>query len=224
MNTAIFFIQILILGLTTALVARYRSSEMPAWIFLEMLLCNLFVLKEVDLFGFSSTAAEGLAVSVVLGLNLYQEIHGKKAVMGVLLKSFCGIFLFLTLFFLHNAYIPNAFDKTQEMFLFLYAPLPRMLLVSLSLFFFLEILDIVLFQYLKKVLDKASFFIRAFLLTILVEGIDSTLFTFFALGDWVGDPLSVIVVSWGIKVVALTLFLLSLKIVYTPQPVLSREG
>lgn len=87
--------------LSCALVAGFSwyfciqgKGALTTWIALVSLMANLFVLKQIDLFGFNATASDVFAVGSLLGLNLLQEKFGREAAQRAIWVSFSALILF----------------------------------------------------------------------------------------------------------------------------------
>ena len=78
MNEALFFIQIFFTLLFVYGALKLGPSALVAWVTVQALIANLFVLKQIHLFGMEVTASDGYAIGSLLGLNVLQEFYGKK--------------------------------------------------------------------------------------------------------------------------------------------------
>lgn len=204
MNTMILILHILLVGGVTLICCRFGKEALIAWVSLLGITSNLFVLKEITLFGFTATCTDSLAVGILLSLNLIQEFFGKnQARRALLISSFIACaFLLLSIF--HIYYVPSSVDESQSHYSFLLQPFPRILFTSFGSFFVVQFFDIYLFSFLRKKMSGKFFVFRVFISALICEAIDTTLFSVFALYD-VPHLGQLIFVSFMIKVFILIL-------------------
>ena len=67
----------IIISLFTVLALKISKETLVAMISIYCILANLFVLKQISLFGYHPTASDAFSVGAILGLNLLQEYYGK---------------------------------------------------------------------------------------------------------------------------------------------------
>ena len=78
MNELFFIIHtIIIAGFALGSLAL-GSSALVAFVCLSCVLANLFVIKQITLFGLTATSADAFTVGATIGLNLLQEYFGKE--------------------------------------------------------------------------------------------------------------------------------------------------
>ena len=81
----------------------------------QALIANLFVLKQIHLFGMEVTASDGYAIGSLLGLNVLQEFYGKKEAK----QATCICFFFMTFFrFFTNVNFWAITVSTQQIVVF----------------------------------------------------------------------------------------------------------
>jgi queuosine precursor transporter len=220
MNVFILISHILLVGAITLFALRLGKEAMIAWISLLALASNLFILKEITIFGLNATCTDSLAVGYLLGLNLIQEFFGQKAAKKTVWIAFFVVFAFLCLSFFQLSYKPSRFDDSQNHYSFLLQPIPRILVASLASFFLIQLMDLSFFAYLRKKFDGKYFPLRAILSSFLAESIDTILFTYLALYGTYESLGQLIIISFTIKV--LTIFfsspflLFSKRFIYEP--------
>ena len=78
MNELIFFAHVLISVALMLGALRFGRVVLVAAICLQEVLANLFVLKQVTLFGLEVTCSDAYAIGSIIGLNLLQEFYGKE--------------------------------------------------------------------------------------------------------------------------------------------------
>jgi uncharacterized integral membrane protein (TIGR00697 family) len=180
-NELIFIGYILVVSMASIMAARFGKEALFALIGVETVLMNIFVLKQITLFGFTATASDALAVGATLGLNLLQDISDKKtALKAIRISFFCAIF-YVLITLLHISYGPAASDVTSRLFRALLLPTPRIIIASLCVYAFVQNIDAFLYGYLKKHYEHSSFVIRNYTSLLISQLIDTILFTFLGL-------------------------------------------
>lgn len=194
MNELIFFFQILAAAGSILGALRLGKSALVALIALQGVLANLFVVKQIALFGLSVTCSDVFAIGAMLSLNLLQEYFGKETA-----KQAIRISLLLLLFFtlvsqIHLLYIPTPLDTTHTSFSTLLSSSPRLLFSSLATFYLVQQLDLRLFSHLKGPLIT-----RLSLSLLISQLLDTTLFSFLGLYGLVESLFDIILFSFLIK-------------------------
>jgi uncharacterized PurR-regulated membrane protein YhhQ (DUF165 family) len=77
LNESVFFLQVVLIIAFSLLALKRGSAALTTWITVQALLANLFVLKQITLFGLNVTASDGFAIGSLLGINLLQEYFSK---------------------------------------------------------------------------------------------------------------------------------------------------
>ena len=124
MNELIFLFHLLCIGITTLIMLKIGIEALCAFLCVQAILANLFVIKQISLFGLNATASDVYIVGSVLTLNLIQEYYGKEKARMAIWISF-GLLVFYTIVSqIHIGYIPSQTDFAQEWYTaitFLYA-------------------------------------------------------------------------------------------------------
>lgn len=121
------------------------------------ILSNLFVTKQITLFGFQATPTDALTIGLVLSLNLLQEYYGQAITKKAIWISFLGSLTYTLLSQLHLVYTPNAADWTQSHALSLFGVMPRIMFASLTTYFLVQRIDCMLYDLLKSVCGEVIF-------------------------------------------------------------------
>lgn len=206
MNELIFFAQIfLIVGFALGAL-KLGKEALIAWVSIQALIANLFVLKQVSLFGFEVTASDAFAIGSLLGLNFLQEYFGREEANQATKVCFFSMLFFVLVSQLHLAYQPSMYDTTQSAFSTLLTLSPRLLIASMSVFFISQQFDIRLFAFLKNFLPQTSFAVRAAVVLVLSQLLDTVLFSLAGLYGVMASIFDIIVMSFLIKLVVIFCF------------------
>lgn len=212
MNETIFLLH---LGLAAVFLwpfMRLGKEGLMCWIALQPILANLFVLKQITLFGFTVTCSDVYAVSCALGLNLLQEHYGKDAAKKTVWISFMLLIFFVAMSCIHLLYTPSAQDYTQSAYQLILSATPRLVAASIVSFFCVQWLDVQFFGFLKTKAHRMSLFTRNITSLTVSQCIDTLLFTFLGLWGLVSELFDVFVISFVVKLtIALLLSLSTMK-------------
>lgn len=203
MNELLFFIQILVvLGLTLT-AKRLGKSALVAWISMQAIIANLFVLKQISLFGFEVTASDAYLIGSLLGLNLIQEQHGKGEAQKATWTCFFLMVFFTLISQVHLLFTPSEHDTMQNAYTKILSEAPRLTAASMSVFFLVQQFDIRFFNFLKTTFSSLKFPMRVGISLIVSQAIDTVLFGFAGLYGIVASLLDVIVLSFAVKLVVI---------------------
>ncbi len=200
MNECIFILHIFSIFFFTLGALKLGKEALCTWICLQALLANLFVLKQIMLFGFHVTASDVFAVGGILGLNFMQEFFVKKESQKTTLICFCALLLFAALSKIHLLYISSPEDAMHPFYKEILDPAPRLFLASLAVFFIVQKIDMKLFGKLKSSLKNSPLAVRNLISLCTSQLLDTVLFTFLGLYGLVFSLFDVIIVSFTVKV------------------------
>lgn len=194
MNELLFFFHIFLVVGASLGALRLGKSALIALIALDGVLANLFVMKQMSLFGFAVTCSDVFAVGGILSLNLLQEYFGKGAAQDSVKISLAALAFFALMSHVHLAYIPLEGEGTQAAFQAILGPAFRIAAASLATFYFVQLADVKLFSFLKGALT-----LRIAVSLFSSQTLDTVLFSFLGLYGLVESIWSVIFLSLVIK-------------------------
>jgi uncharacterized integral membrane protein (TIGR00697 family) len=207
MNIAIFLLQIILQLLALRIVFRLGQTALATFVVLEAVLANLFVLKQITLFGLSVTASDSFIIGSMLGLSLYQEIFGKEASKTLGLVTFGALFFVTLTSLLHIGLAPSQVDTSQVHYTYIFNQAPRIAISSLLAYLIASRTDVIFFAFLKNSVKKLSFSQRTLISTLATQALDTVIFSFLALYGIVENLFHIIVFSFSIKALCLILYL-----------------
>lgn len=206
MNELLFLIQTFLIIGFAFWALKLGQSALTAWVVVQALLANLFVLKQITLFGFNVTASDAFAIGSLLGLNFLQEYFSKEAAKKATWICFFFMIFFVLVSQLHLLYAPSPYDTTQPAFLTILSASPRLLVASMGVFFLVQQIDVRFFAFLKKCLPKTGFAIRVAMALIVSQFLDTFLFSFAGLYGIVVSVIDIILISFMIKLIVIFCF------------------
>jgi len=216
-NEGIFLFQIFaILGFTWA-AFRLGREALSALIAIEALLANFFVLKQITLFGMEVTPSDAFAIGSILSLNLLREYWGQDAAAKAARSSLLFLLFFAMMSQIHLLFQPSSHDTAQTAYLSLLLPSPRLFCASIATFFLVQRIDLKIFSALSR---QISFAWRCSLSLVIVQLLDTLLFTLLGLWGTVAAPFEIILVSTLTKLIAI--FLLTPLVTHLKHDALHR--
>lgn len=203
MNEIIFFFQILIIVFFALRSLKFGKEALVAWVAIQALIANLFVLKQVTLFGFDVTSSDAFAIGSLLGLNFLQEYFSKEDASKA--TQICAVFMifFVLVSKIHLFFEPNIHDFSHPAFELLLSPTTRLLFASMSVFLIVQQFDIRFFAYLKKSFPGWNFAARTSLVLIVSQTLDTVLFSLAGLYGIVNSVVDIIIFSLAIKLIVI---------------------
>lgn len=205
MNELIFLCHSLFLVGSILVAVRIGKAALSLIIALFFIIANLFVTKQITLFGYMVTAADAYAIGGIFALNILQEFYGKKAASKQIILNTLAQLLFVSVSMIHLAYIPSEHDTAHPGFMSILSQTPRIFFVSLFVFFLVQKLDVEFFSVLRKRLFPKSLGASIAFSLLVSQFIDTVLFSFLALYGIVHNITHIIFVSFLIKAFALCL-------------------
>lgn len=215
MNELIFVVHTIIIALFALGSLALGSRALVAFVCTQCILANLFVVKQITLFGLTATCSDAFTVGATIGLNLLQEYFGKD-----IAKKTIGINFFLLIFYaivsqLHLLYTPHSADIMQQHFVPLLQFMPRIVIASFSVYFIAQMADYYLYGILKKMFHDKYIILRNYASIAICQLLDTVLFSFLGLYGIIDNIGEVIIISYLVKLTSI--------IIATPFVGLSRK-
>lgn len=211
MNEFIFFLETLAIISFSFLALKLGKEALITWITLQAIVANLFIIKQIDLFGLQVTASDAFAIGSLLSLNFLQEYFGQQIAKKATWICFSCLIFFAMISQLHLLFKPSVADSTHEAFLTILSPSLRLFTASMAVFFVVQQIDIRVFSFLKERFKTTSLVLRAPLSLLVSQTLDTFLFSFVGLYGLVSSLFDIIVMSLIIKWIVISCFTISLK-------------
>jgi hypothetical protein len=205
MNELLFLLHVVLVMGFGFFAFKMGRASLIAWITLQVVLANLFVIKQICFFGFHVTCSDVFAIGSIFGLNLLREYFGKEAAKTALWSCFFAMVFFVAMAQIHLFYTPSPFDTSHAAFDTVLSSSPRLLFASLSVFFIVQQIDLRLFGYLKEKCHRVPLSIRNGSCLILTQFLDTALFSVLGLWGLVASLSDIIIVSFLIKIIVIAL-------------------
>lgn len=202
-NELLFFLHVgAVAGLTLGSLAMGKEA-LTATICLFSILANLFVTKQITLFGFSVVSTDVFMIGSILGLNMLQEFFGRALAQKTILINFAVTLFYLLMSLVQVWYIPNEFDTMHQHFQILLTPMLRIIIASVLVYLLVQIIDAQLYGFLKNRFQGRYLLARNVFSLSATQLLDTMLFSFAALYGSVHSVWHIIFVSYSIKLLVI---------------------
>jgi uncharacterized integral membrane protein (TIGR00697 family) len=205
MNELVFLAHCFLLAVGLLVAFALGSEALISFISVLGLLVNLFVVKQISLFGLTVTATDAFAVGTTLGLNLLQEYWGPETAKKAIWISFFCSFFVIFMSMIHLEYIPSMEDKSHEHFSAILQFVPRIVVASLVTYLIVMYTDSLLYAFFKRRFGDAHLVARNYVTVGITQLLDTVLFSILGLWGIVTSILNIIIVSYTIKVAVIFL-------------------
>jgi queuosine precursor transporter len=204
-NEFIFVLQSTLVGVLTLGAALYGTHGLVAATCLFGVLSNLFVVKQITLFGLTATAADAFAVGALLGLNVLQEFYGKEITRKTIALNFICLVVYAVFAQLHLWLIPAATDSNQIHFMGILQHAPRIVVASIAAYVVAQLFDYFFYGFLRRITNNKFYLMRTYIAIIASQLVDTVLFGVLGLYGIVENLGQVMLVSYLIKLIVIAL-------------------
>lgn len=199
MNLILILFHIFAIVAATLLFLRLGKEALIAWSAFLIVIANLFVHKQITLFGLDITCSDAIAVGYLLTTNLIQEFFGKTLAKKSITIALVISSAFMLFSWVQLLYRPSVHDTTHLHFSIILAPVTRITIASMISFFIVQYLDLTFFNFLKKKTASKLLTLRLFLSSFFSHALDTLLFSFLALYGTVESIGAIIAFSLVVK-------------------------
>ena len=164
------------LCLAVAVFRFFGRVGLFALIVFNLILCNIQVLKTVELFGLTTTLGNILYAGVFLATDLLSEYYGKaQAKKGVLLGF---VMLVLATLYMQIAlkFVPAPSDFVQPHLAAIFGFLPRVALASMAAYLVSQLHDVWAFHFWRRITGERHLWLRNNASTAVSQLLDSVIF------------------------------------------------
>ncbi|MBC16147.1 MAG: hypothetical protein CL942_03735 [Desulfovibrio sp.] len=155
----------------------------------NLLLCNIQVLKTVELFGLTTTLGNVLYASVFLATDLLSEFYGKKEAQKGVLLGFVTLLMMVGYMQIALLFQPASDDFAQPHLQALFGFMPRIALASMFAYLVSQMHDVWAFHAIKQRTGGKMLWLRNNASTMISQFLDSAIFCTIAF--WGVFPLNI---------------------------------
>lgn len=204
-NEYIFLLHSFFVSGATLLCLYIGSYALVTLTALYCLLANIFVIKQIVLFGYNATGADVFTIGATLSLNMLQEYFGKQVAKQAIVINAVMLLLYIALSSIHLQYHPAAWDVTDVHFYHILAHTPRIIVASVLVSYMSQTLDYYLYAFLRSCWPTRLLGIRNMVSMLVSQLFDTVAFSFIGLYGIVEHVWQIIIISYAIKLVAIAL-------------------
>jgi queuosine precursor transporter len=201
-NECLFVLYASVVAAISFIMLLCGSAGLIAWIAMQAILANLFVLKQIRIFGLYATASDVFSVGYTLSLRLLEKYHGSQQAQVAFKISSILLLVYVLVAYLHLSYIPSFFDTSQIHFAALMSPVLRLVLASFTAYFVSGSLLLRLGK-VPFLSNMPLLYIKEIIVAAIVQCVDTVIFTMLGLYGIVEHLLDVIIVSFMVKMIAI---------------------
>ncbi len=205
MNHLLFIAHITVVSSFTLFFGKLGKSALISYVSLLFVLANIFVIKQINLFDYAVTTADAYIIGVSFGINLLQEIWGKKTAQKAIFTSFACSLFYLVMGYFQIWYIPAVHDTSHQHFIYLMTHTLRIIIASFISYLIVQYADTIMYGFLKKKMDGKHFMLRNYISMFSSQLFDTILFSFLGLYGIVHNITHIMIVSYGVKIAAILL-------------------
>lgn len=204
-NEFLFLLHTFLIGSTALICLKLGSQALVAFMVTQAIIANLFVLKQITLFGWNATAADVYIIGSVLGINLLQEYFGKTLARKAIWISFLLLVFYTIVSQFQLWYQPSRQDFAHQHFSTLLHFMPRITLASIVVYLLVQHIDSYTYAFMQKIWGKKWLITRNIITISFSQLLDTLLFGMLGLYGIIPHILEVMVVSYTIKMCMLFL-------------------
>jgi len=194
----------------------FGKSGLYAVVVMSSIICNIQVIKLVDLFGMTATLGNIVYASNFFATDILSEYYGKREARKAVWLGFSMLIVATLWMQIALLFKPSPDDFSQEHLEAIFSLMPRITFASLTAYILAQLHDVWAFHFWKEKTRGKHLWLRNNASTMVSQLIDSAIFTTLAFAGSV-DPQT----FWSILVTTY-LFKLIVAAVDTPFMYLSR--
>ncbi len=203
MNELIFISHFLIVFFSLGIALRLGKATLTAMFIVMIVMANLYVLKQISLFGLTVTAVEPYSIGAMLCIGLMQEYFGEKEADNTL-KAMLFSLVFLGGMGVYQVwYAPHEVDTFHLHYEKILAPAPRIFITSIVVAVSMLYANIYLLRKTKIWFPNISFAIRQTTLLLIIQFFDVSLFSILGLYGIMHNLVHIICMSYAVKVITI---------------------
>ena len=199
-NEFILVFHSILISLFVVIALKNGKEALIALVCIQAVLSNLFVTKQIIIFGLCATCSDAFSIGSGISLNLLQEYYGKNTANKTIWLSFFILIFYLLMTQIHLLYLPSLFDLTQSHYYEILKTGPRIIIVSLISYFISQKIDVYTYGFLRNKFAGKFFLIRNYGSLLLSQLFDTLFFSFFGLFGLVQNVWQIFIISYIIKI------------------------
>jgi queuosine precursor transporter len=177
MNETLFIVFMIFLFSLNIIALRMGKVYIFVLITVYSIFLNIFVLKQFSLFGFMTAGGNAMYGAIFLLTDLVNEHYGAKEARKAVFIGFFSLLIFVIFSQVLLKFTPNEYDFAHGHLETLFSLMPRILVGSLAAYLVAQLLDITIYNKIKKWTNNKYLFLRNNISTLVSQFIDTIVFT-----------------------------------------------
>lgn len=157
----------------------FKKEGLYVWISIATIIANILVCKSIDILGLTASLGNVMFASIFLATDILSEKYDVKDSRKAVMLAIVSQIIFILATTLAVSYIPSETDLSNESMKTLFSINARVSISSIVMFGASNMLDIYLFEKLKKKFPK-QLWLRNNVSTIISNCLENYFFVFFA--------------------------------------------
>ncbi len=157
----------------------FKKEGLYVWISIATIMANIFVCKSIDILGITASLGNVMFASIFLATDILSEKYDVKDSRKAVILAIVSQIIFIMATTLTVSYIPSETDLSNESMKTLFSINARVSISSIVMFGVSNMLDIYLFEKLKRKFPK-QLWLRNNVSTIISNCLENYFFVFFA--------------------------------------------
>ena len=157
----------------------FKKEGLYVWISIATIMANILVCKSIDILGLTASLGNVMFASIFLATDILSEKYDVKDSRKAVMLAIVSQIIFILATTLAVSYIPSKTDLSHESKKTLFSINVRVSISSIVMFGASNMLDIYLFEKLKKKFPK-RLWLRNNISTIISNCLENYFFVFFA--------------------------------------------
>lgn len=157
----------------------FKKEGLYVWISIATITANILVCKSIDILGLTASLGNVMFASIFLATDILSEKYDVKDSRKAVMLAIASQIIFILATTLAVSYIPSETDLSNESMKTLFSINARVSISSIVMFGASNMLDIYLFEKLKKKFPK-QLWLRNNVSTIISNCLENYSFVFFA--------------------------------------------
>lgn len=164
------------LSLTLVVFRFFGRAGLFALIVMNVIICNIQVIKVIELFGVTTTLGNVLYGGIFLITNMLAEFYGKKEAQKGVLLGFLTLILAMAYMKIATLYTPHPTDFIQPHLEAIFDLMPRIALASLVAYGISQFHDVWAFQFWRNKTKGRFLWLRNNASTLVSQFLDTLIF------------------------------------------------
>lgn len=203
MTNEVLFLLMTIVGLFFTLFSfRMGITWLYGYVAIAIILANIFVTKQITLFGLAATGGNVMYGTIFLATDLLSEHYGKAFARKAVFIGFFAAIVYLVMSQFIVSFIPAGYDTVQGGMQSIFSFAPRIILASLLAYLISQLHDVWIFHLIREKTQGRKLWLRNNGSTWLSQLIDSLTFSLVAFAGTFEWPviIQIIVSTYLLKV------------------------